>query len=157
MSIKPIDSIPTQINKMGQRDNIRADIQEALDKGITAFEFTGDYNYKYLAQYAREEAITMIFHFVRETQRKFKAVNYTDEEKNLKGFYVFYPLAWEYKNEWIHISSCKGEEHQRVFCKIDDYKILENKIIEDCQNNLAEARQYFHLEDGKWINERRRR
>ena len=60
--IKPVDEIPmnpAQKNK-GYRDQIRRDLQEAMDNGIRRFEFVGDYKYKYLAQYVREEAERII-------------------------------------------------------------------------------------------------
>lgn len=58
MSIRPLDEIPQSLagKRQSYREMIRADIQTAIDQGITKFEFEGDYNWKYLAQYAREEA-----------------------------------------------------------------------------------------------------
>ena len=56
--IKPVDEIPKGLSKKhsSYREMIRADIQAALDRGISRFEFVGEYKYRYLAQYAREEA-----------------------------------------------------------------------------------------------------
>ena len=55
--IKPIDEIPQSVadRRQSYRDMIRKDIQEAIDRGVKRFEFDGPYNYRYLAQYAREE------------------------------------------------------------------------------------------------------
>ena len=54
--IKPIDEIPKNINEQRKiyRKQISDDIQEAIDKGILKFEFVGNYNFKTLAQMARE-------------------------------------------------------------------------------------------------------
>jgi len=58
MAIKSVDEIPETLQQKREsyRAMIRRDINEALDNHITRFEFEGDYNFKYLGQYAREEA-----------------------------------------------------------------------------------------------------
>lgn len=155
MAIKIIDEIPITSKGKARRELIREDIQEAIDKGISLFEFEGDYNYKTLAQNARDVAKSFKAKKLIEVQRKFKEENLTDDEKNIKGFYVWFKSVWEYKHHWIHITSCKGEDNPRVFCKIDDVKNFEQVIIEDCKKVLAEARTDYVLIDGKWINRRR--
>lgn len=121
MAIKPIDDIPKNIPQQREsyRAQIRADIQEAIDKGISKFEFVGDYNYRYLAQYAREEAHNILVNAVR--RRECKARWWDRAFDN-------YP--------YIRISSVKGEEHRRVFCEI----IPENldKAIEQAERDNEE-------------------
>ena len=58
MPIKPVNDIPItlQEKKASYREMVRQDISYALKNHISTFEFEGDYNYKYLANYAREEA-----------------------------------------------------------------------------------------------------
>ena len=150
MAIKVINEIPGSDAKKSSRKQIEEDIKEAIEKGIPLFEFTGDYNYKYLAQYAAEVAKKIRDEKIREVHKKFRRENLTDDERNIKGFYIWFKSTWEYKKEWITISSRKGEDHRRVFCKIDDVKAFEEKIIEDCKKELAEARTEFVLKDGKW-------
>ena len=60
--IKPIDEIPKNVSEQREsyRQMIKNDIQEAMSKGIEKFEFIGNYNFKYLAQYAREEAESIV-------------------------------------------------------------------------------------------------
>lgn len=112
--IKPVDTIPespTQAWKTN-RQKIRDDIQEAIDKGIAAFEFVGDYNFKYLGQYAREEAgrmnRTMFSQFIRNHREQYKDhyIGYYDVMKNND-----YP---------IKITTIKGEakDTRRVFCSL---------------------------------------
>lgn len=124
MAIKPIDDIPENIaqQRKNYRAKIRADIQEAIDKGISKFEFVGDYNYKYLAQYAREEARNILCNAVR--RRNCKARWWDRAFDN-------YP--------YIRISSVKGEEHRLVFCEI----IPENldKAIEQAERDNEERRK----------------
>lgn len=121
MAIKPIDDIPKNLTQQREsyRALIRADIQEAIDKGINKFEFVGDYNYKYLAQYAREEARNILADTIR--RRGCKAHWWERAFDN-------YP--------YIRIGSVKGEEHRRVFCEI----IPENldKAIEQAKRDNEE-------------------
>lgn len=150
MAIKIIDEIPQYQKSSNQRDCIRADIQEAIDKGIALFEFEGDYNYKYLAQYAREVARHITTVRARAIRKKFKEDNYTEEEKNIKGFYVWFSGDYIYKDNWIRIVTRKGDDRRRVFCSINDIKVLEDAVIANCKDRLAEARQKYQLIDGKW-------
>jgi len=112
--IKPVDTIPESPTQAGKtnRQKIRDDIQEAIDKGIAAFEFVGDYNFKYLGQYAREEADrmnrNMFSQFIRDHREQYKDryLPYHDVMKNHD-----YP---------IKITTIKGEtkDTRRVFCSL---------------------------------------
>lgn len=109
--IKPIEEIPqTMAQKREQyRKMIRADIQEAIDKGIRKFEFVGDaYNYRYLANYAREEAQ----HITRKTVRPYLV----EAKKQYNLDYV--PDMFNCK-DYIKITSRKGEDRMHVYCEIN--------------------------------------
>lgn len=112
MSIKPLDEIP--MNKADKRRSyrqmIRDDIQSAINQGIGRFEFEGDYNWKYLAQYAREEADGIWRSTWYDLMRKAK------KEHDLP--YVGRP-GYEYKSEYIKISSVKMADRIHVYCQID--------------------------------------
>lgn len=151
MSIREVKELPKEIKQKSARELIRADIQEALDKGINLFEFEGDYNYKYLTGYANDVADDIRREKVREIQREFKRKNLTEEEKTIKGFHVFFNGGWKYKRYWIKAFSQKGEERRRVFCQIEDIKLLEDKVIEDCWIDLNKARKTHILVNGEWI------
>ena len=60
--IKPIEKLPETLSQRrdSYRARMRADIQQAIDSRTAKFEFVGDYNYKYLARYAREEASNIL-------------------------------------------------------------------------------------------------
>ena len=110
--IKPVDEIPQNIGQKREsyRQNIRGDIQEAIDNGIPRFEFVGDYKYKYLANYAREEARNVLYKMAR------------DRFKRMSGDGTIYLSSLDLKTEnYIRVSSLKGEtpEKTRVFCEID--------------------------------------
>ena len=114
--IKPIDEIPKNKAEKSRsyRDQIRSDIQEAIDKGIYRFEFVGDYNFKTLAQMAGEEARNIAFNIVRK---------WSVENPQYRERYRFWiPGSWQVNKEMqlIKISSVKGEtpEKRRVFCEI---------------------------------------
>lgn len=115
--IKPIDEIPkNQAEKRrSYREQILSDIQEAIDKGIYRFEFVGNYNFKTLAQMAREEARNVAFKIVRK---------WSAENPQYRERYKFWtPGSWEAnrKMQLIKVSSVKGEtpEKRRVFCEIN--------------------------------------
>lgn len=111
--IKPIDEIPeNQIQTWKtNRQKIRDDIQEAIDKHIPAFEFVGDYNFKYLANYAREEAERM--------NRAMFGQYIRNHREECKDKYVsFYDVVE--KDYPIKITTIKGEtkDTRRVFCQL---------------------------------------
>lgn len=113
MSIKPLDEIPmnTADKRRSYREMIRQDIQTAIDQRITKFEFEGDYNWKYLAQYAREEADGIWRSTWYDIMRKAK------EEHGIKG-YMGNP-SYHQKRDYIRISSVKMEDRMHVYCQID--------------------------------------
>ena len=77
---------------------------------------------------------------LREDER-FKEEYFTDDEKFIKGFHVWFKSTYEYKNEWIIIISRKENDRIRVFCTINDFDSLEKKIIEDCKQALNKERK----------------
>lgn len=113
MSIKPLDEIPmnTVDKRRSYREMIRQDIQTAIDQRITKFEFEGDYNWKYLAQYAREEADGIWRSTWYDIMRKAK------EEHGIKG-YMGNP-SYKQKRDYIRISSVKMDDRMHVYCQID--------------------------------------
>ena len=138
--IKPIDEIPKNINEQRKiyRKQISDDIQEAIDKGIFKFEFVGDYNFKTLAQMAREEARNVAFKIVRK---------WSAENPQYKERYKWWiPGSWNVNNEMnlIKVSSVKGEtpEKRRVFCEI-------NPDMESVIKAFAEKACKEHEEKGK--------
>lgn len=131
--IKPVDEIPQSLasKRKSYREQIRNDIKEAMDKDIRKFEFVGDYKYKYLANYAREEARRILFDIARERFRGFRG----DEE--------IYLSSIDLKTEkYIRISSVKGEtpDKTRVFCRIDLSGLDEDlSELADSKRKVAEA------------------
>lgn len=113
MGIKPIDEIPMGIvdKRRSYREQIRNDIEEAIEKNISQFEFTGDYNWKYLAQYAREEADGI-------WRKKWTSIMIDAKKKYNLPDHLRMP-DYHDKNKYIRISSVKMEDRQHVYCKID--------------------------------------
>lgn len=111
--IKPVETIPMNATAKRQsyRGMIRGDIEDAIAQGITKFEFDGDYNWKYLAQYAREEADTIwrraFANIMREAGSKYgiKVSNYLPCYKD--------------KGQYIKIHSVKMTDRIHVYCEID--------------------------------------
>lgn len=114
MAIKPIDEIPlnTLDKRKSQRENIRMDILEAIEKGVSKFEFDGDYNWKYLAQYAREEADQI-------WRKKYHEITVEARQKyGLERMLSTYP-DYKYKGEYIRIHTNKMADRIHVYCVID--------------------------------------
>ena len=146
--IKPIDEIPqnTTQKRESYREKIRADIREAMDKGIRKFEFVGDYKYKYLAQYAREEADRIIRNEYIRVVRLHK-----DELENIYGDYY----SVREKIRFITVTSVRGEDKDkpRVFCEIAE-KAPEDIIMDAIRQYDRERKE---LEKARAEREEKRR
>lgn len=110
--IKEVDFIPGQKRKMpiSQRDLIKGDIEEAIKNGIYLFEFEGDYNFKYLATYARDVAALVTTEALeREWVKKYRTTRYA-------------PRGWRSdisrKVCYIMIHTAKGEDRMHVYGEI---------------------------------------
>lgn len=133
--IKAIDEIPmnTAQKRKSYRDRIRSDITEAMEKGIGKFEFVGDYNFKYLANYAREEADRMF-------RRRFNDLvlpHYPEWKERYQQKYILLS-EWEFRRyNPVKISCIKDDKQgKRVFCEIAP--LDEKAILEDCEARLTE-------------------
>lgn len=132
--IKPVDEIPMNVpeQRRSYRQEIKNDIRAAMDGGILKFEFVGDYNYKYLAQYAREEAESIVRKLIRDWINK-----HPEYKEQLKFCFMRY---WEVnrEKEIIRISSIKGETpgKRRVFCSI--CPDIDKALTEYAEHEIAE-------------------
>lgn len=118
MPIKLVDEIPLTVAEQREsyRERIRQDICYAITNRISTFEFDGDYNYKYLANYAREEASHIFIRMIyRDASRQ---VRKTLAEK-LQRKYVFPESEFMYKNRYIRIREKKGDDRIHVYGQID--------------------------------------
>ena len=125
--IKVVDEIPQTLQEKREsyRDMIRKDINDAVDNNITKFEFEGDYNYKYLAQYAREEASRIYqSRWFRPTERKvveaLRQMYPIERYFSIPGWW-----KWEKDHRVFRIKALKGEGRTHVYCEID-YSAVEN-------------------------------
>lgn len=125
MAIKPVNEIPMTLQEKRQsyREMIRKDIQEAIDNHIERFEFEGDYNWKYLAQYAREEADLIWRKTVYyDTAKKVRAELLKDRPGEN---YIPMRSGYEYRGKYIKIRTKKGEDRIHVYGEID-FKFVES-------------------------------
>lgn len=127
MSIKPIEALPPERESVTRRKMLRDDIMSAISQRITAFEFEGDYNYKYLAQYAREQA-----EYIFKKEVYWQAMKKVREKlkEEWKGAYVF-ASSDIYKGRFIKITKRKGEDRNHVYAQIDyDFADRFEEILE---------------------------
>lgn len=112
--IQPVEKIPNEpAGKRGSyRDMIRRDLKEAIESGVRKFEFVGDgYNYKYLANYAREEAQIITRRTLMRMWAKEK------ERARASGDYLF---TDEFRcRSYIVIHSRKESDRIHVYCEIN--------------------------------------
>ena len=113
MAIKQIEEIPQTLSEKREsyRAMIRADIQSAIDAGISRFEFDGDYNWKYLANYAREEADRITLTILKPL---------LIAAKNEHGLEPL-PSVWRYVRDcgYIEIHAHKGADRIHVYGEIN--------------------------------------
>lgn len=117
MPIQAIDEIP--MNQSERRESyrrmIRDDIEYAFQSGITKFEFVGNYNFKYLASYAREEAQNWLRPKMKlEISAEFKR----------RGIPPVYLHVWKAETDRmirIHVKKCEDRIH--VYCELFPEKI----------------------------------
>lgn len=117
MAIQALDEIP--MNQAERRESyrqmIRDDIESAFQSGVTKFEFVGNYNFKYLAQYAREEARKWL-------QPKVKLAIKAECER--RGIEQVYLHVWQAEtNRMIRIHTKKCEDRIHVYCELFPDKI----------------------------------
>lgn len=143
--IKPVDEIPKSIAEQREsyRKMIRDDINQAIEQGITKFEFEGAYNYKYLAQYAREEANHVLGGVLRK-----KGKIYDSEGDRIYPRY--YDAAFR-RHPYIKISSVKGEERKRVFCEIipENLDIAIEEVVKEREAQIQRRKRKNEDTEGK--------
>lgn len=114
MSIRKVEHIPQTLSQKRQsyRAMIHQDLQEAIDKHIENFEFEGDYNYKYLANYAREEATRLFYkEFYYPAAKRVKEM--------LKINFIYPSIHSKYSDKFITIQNVKCEDRNHVYATIN--------------------------------------
>jgi len=115
MAFRPIDEIPKPPAELAKtiRRRIRDDIAEAEKQGVYKFEFVGDYNFKTLAQTAREEADRLNRDAIVKHKREKEAENPANKDVNYNVYDKSLPKKYT-------ITSIKTEKDgiRRVFCEI---------------------------------------
>ena len=142
--IREVSEIPksTAEKRKNYRTMIRNDIQEAIEKGIDRFEFVGDYNFKCLAQYAREEARRVTDKMILEAWRPLKEQFAKENGIQYCGYPYSPRCQLDPETMHIRIISVKSENPKqpfRVFCEINPDAI--GKIIERHMDELIEREQ----------------
>ena len=137
MSIKSIDSIPeSRKERRGrQRECIRADINEAIEKRVSCFEFEGDeYNYKCLANYVREVAKhmfrTVYFDYVSKVREALR--------KEYPNEFIFMKSYYDYVDMWCAVKARRGDDRTHVYMTIDHSFMdsLYDRLLEDARQEV---------------------
>lgn len=125
MSIKEVEVIPAtpKNGRQAYREMIRDDIKEAIDKRITKFELIGDYNYKYLNQYAREEGERYFTRYLWSPVRK--RVCEELQKKYNEKYWFWGPNNYDEARKFIRVHRVKMEDRIHVYVTLD-YDYLDN-------------------------------
>ena len=123
--IKPIEKLPETLSqkRKSYSAGMRADIQQAIDSRITKFEFVGDYNYKYLAQCAREQARKVFLPYFN--QARSDVAEAIKQKLGLDTCFISYQHELELCGKFIRISSVKGPDRRHVYAEIN-FDVLDN-------------------------------
>ena len=110
--IKKVDTIPGQGGEhTSQKLMINKDIRSAIEKRIERFEFVGDYNFKYLAQYARDEAESVfrsMFSKCRtEAQQKLR--------EEFKVAWASVPTIHDYRKRLYRVCQRSGKVYMEIY------------------------------------------
>lgn len=113
MAIQALDKLPEKVAKKSEKTMIREDLQEAIDKGIESFEFIGDYNYKYLAARAKNEANWLAGKMIAKV--------YEDHRSEFKNREILLEdnMRRRFVGQWLKIIGMTLEDRKHVYCKIN--------------------------------------
>ncbi len=130
MAIIAVQDIPEEPRPLSQRDMIRKDIREAMENGISQFEFIGDaYRYNTLITNAKE---TLRLWFHREVY--FPASRRAKERLKSQIKEPFWtPMAQEYDSRAFSLTRRKLGDRVHVYCflNLDMIKNMEQVICDD--------------------------
>ena len=137
--IKPVKEIPQTVReeRISRRRMLQKDMSEAINAGITRFEFDGDYNYKYLAQYAREEADRILNKILSERWEREPRQPF-ESEKTWRSYPKYYDRHIRDK-KYIKIHNVKREDRNHVYCEIIPEAL--DEMIEAHKQHLAEMEE----------------
>lgn len=137
MAIKPVEVIPDNPvdPRTNRREHLRADLLEAHKAGPGKYELTGDYNYTYLRQYAREqEEYLFRVRFAKICKE------HRDEWKERFQWDSHYFSDWEFRkldNVVIHAVKCETKDKTRVFIEVTETdEENERRIVAACEEAI---------------------
>lgn len=116
--IKAVDEIPmtAQKKRESRRKAIYQDIMDGINSGVEKFEIEGDYNYKYLAQYVREETNGILNKILHDRWGKEDRQPYEQGKvyRNYPAYYDRHIRNYKY----ILVHNAKMEDRNHVYCEI---------------------------------------
>lgn len=146
MAIKPVDEIPQNIasKRASYREQIRKDLREAIENNILKFEMEGDYNFKYLANYVREERR----HILRRTFAAMKKE--IKEEYSLSHFYGDLIDEYRFADRYVTVVNHKEPDRNHVYIEITPSVLEEAR--KHFQNMAEEERLEEYIEKSFYPN-----
>lgn len=127
--VKPVNTIPESVGQkhFSYRELIRHDIEYAIRNNVLKFEFEGNYNWRYLTHYAREEGYKLTDKIAQEKADELRLSNWQDKPLRVRCYLMPRNLR-DGNLRHIKITSRKEKDRIHVYCEIFPDAI--DKIIE---------------------------
>ena len=143
--IKKVDTIPGQGGEhTSQKLLINKDIRDAIAGRIERFEFVGDYNFKYLAQYARDEAESVF-------RNMFSKCRTEAEQKLREEFKVAWalvPTIHDYRKRLYRVCQRSGKVYMEIYYdfmdKIPQVMLEEGRALTKLREENRSKRRREH-------------
>lgn len=135
MSVIAVKDIPTKTKAISKRELIETDIRYAIENKIWTFEFDGDYNYQYLATYARD-CYKSIFREYRS-----KKVNELADKYGVSRLGLGQYLKYEKSSFKVKTVTCEDRKH--VYVELHPNEML--RMYADMEHDVQEKLIYDYV------------
>lgn len=135
MSVVPVKNIPTKTKEPSKRELIENDIRYAIKNNIWTFEFEGDYNYQYLATYARD-CYKAIFREYRS-----KKINELVDKYGINSHNVSTYLKYEKSS--FRVRTVTGPDRKHVYGELYPNEML--RMYADMEHDVQERLIYDYI------------
>ena len=135
MSVVPVKNIPTKTKEPSKRELIENDIRYAIKNKIWKFEFSGDYNYQYLATYARD-CYKAIFREYRS-----KKINELVDKYGINRHNV--SMYLKYEKSSFRVRTVTGPDRKHVYGELYPNEML--RMYADMEHDVQERLIYDYV------------
>lgn len=132
--IKQIDNIPNLIKPVSQSELIRADIKEAVDKGIKCFEFEG-YTLKSVSTVVRQESDRLIGRIARARMYEILTEEYPENKERV------YSPRYDFTRKFYSVRTVKTDGITHTYEMID-LSTLDVELRKHIESEIRRSNEY---------------